>query len=146
MSTVSASYSTPTAPSTFRASWLRRVILADVVITLISGALLVVLANPIAEWAGLSQPSFLVSAGIFLIAFAVFMGDTVRRDSLDHWRAWAIITVDFSWVVASILLIASNAYQLNSAGNWAVLITADSVLLVGIAKFITFRRYCKTGK
>lgn len=59
---------------------------------------------------------------------------------MDKRLAWFVITMDSAWVVLSMLLLLTNALDLNTAGNWAVLIQADIVLTLAVLQIIGVRR------
>lgn len=130
----------------YRDSWVRKAFMFDEISTGIFALLLVFVSAPIGEAMGLAQPSLLTIIGMVLLVYCGFLWDTARRDTLQNWRAYAILILNFGWVIASILVLLNNTLSLNTLGNWAVLIVADLVLLIGIAQAVTFRRYTQGTK
>ncbi len=106
-----------------------------------SWALLFLLAHqPIADFIGLSNPTSLLFLGVFFIFWAGVQAFIARNPTRNLHFTQAILAVDFLWVVGSYGLLLSQALQLNDVGNVALLIQADMVLVIAIAKIVGWRR------
>ncbi len=123
---------------------LRRVLQANSAFSVISGVTLVAAAAPISRLFGVGQPAILIGVGVLLLAFAVGLFLNSRREALNETEVVTAIAMDAAWVAGSIILIGLGV--LSTAGNWAVAILADVVLLFAILQAIGFRRVRREKK
>lgn len=120
--------------------FLRRVLLTNSLFSAISGSVVAALANPIAEFMGLSSAVPLMLVALALLPFAFGVYRVATQEVLQKSFVRIIFFMDVAWVVASLVLLATNALALTTAGNWAVLIVADAVMLFAIGEYIGLRR------
>lgn len=123
---------------------LRRVLQANSAFSVISGVTLVAAAAPLSRLVGVDQPAILIGVGVLLLAFAVGLFLNSRREALNETEVVTAIAMDAAWVAGSIILIGLGV--LSTAGNWAVAILADVVLLFAILQAIGFRRVRREKK
>jgi hypothetical protein len=123
-----------------QATLLKRVLVADAVFSILSGALFVVAAGPIAGLLGINASWIISVIGIDLMIFAGLMWLAAQRTPIVKWHIWGIIAIDALWVLASLELTLGGLVSFTTFGFWAVLIVADVVLLIGILKIVGLRK------
>jgi hypothetical protein len=132
-----------------RSTFLRRVFYANADISLLFAFLLVLFPGSasVAQSFGLENALGLMSGsaffGILGLAFIPFAGlvfYTATRRPIDKRLVWFVIAMDSAWVILSILVLLTNVLNLNTAGNWAVLLQADVVLVLAVLQIIGVRR------
>jgi hypothetical protein len=111
----------------------------------VSGLVLLLFAKPLAAFLGLSNPTILAGIGIVLFVWAALLFWGSVQDEVPRWLAWLAIDGDLAWVVGSAIVILSPAIQLTTAGNWAVAVTADLVLVFAIWQFFALRSVQKAS-
>lgn len=113
-----------------------------------SGLLLLAAANPIAEFMGIEDTDmlgtttggpFLFGMGIALILYAGLLAWMLSNRGPRDTGLLAT-TGDIAWVIGSIILLVTDALELTTGGNWAVLIVGDIVLTFAIVQIIGLRR------
>lgn len=138
-----------TSSTAERSTFLRRVFYVNADISLLFAFLLVLLPGSAAaaEAFGLENALGLMSGSAFFgligLAFIPFAGlvfYTATRRPIDKRLAWFVIAMDLAWVVLSVLVLLTNVLDLNTAGNWMVLIQADVVLALAVLQIIGVRR------
>ncbi len=117
---------------------LRRVLQANSAFSVISGVTVVAAAALLSRLFGVGHPAILIGVGLLLLAFAVGLFQNSRRESVNETEVVTAIAMDAAWVAGSIILIGLGV--LSTAGNWAVAIIADVVLLFAILQAIGLRR------
>ena len=117
---------------------LRRVLQANSAFSVISGVTLVAAAAPLSRFFGVGHAAILIGVGLSLLAFAVGLFRNSRRESVNETEVVTAIAMDAAWVAGSIILIGLGV--LSTAGNWAVAVVADVVLLFAILQAIGLRR------
>lgn len=144
--TPTAVHSTPTPD---RATFLRRVFYANAEVSLLFAFLFVLFPGSasVAQFIGLENAFGLMSGSVLIgllgLAFVPFAGlvlYTSTRRPIDRRLAWQVIALDSAWVFLSALVLLTNVLDLNTAGNWAVLIQADIVLTLAVLQIIGIRR------
>ena len=119
---------------------LRRALRANGVFSGLSGLLMTVAANPLAELLGLNNPLILLITGVSLIIFSAALFYRAAQESLDRQFALIVIELDAAWVVGSYLILFTNWVALTNAGWWTVAIVADIVAAFAIVQYIGLRR------
>jgi hypothetical protein len=119
---------------------LRRTLIADTLMSGVSGLALVLFSNPIETLLGGSTPELLVLLGFALLAFAAFTGTTAREVPLNRTKAWAIFWANIVWVDASLLLLATNVFNLSTTGNIIILVAAFGVADFAFFEWLGLRR------
>ena len=131
---------TQTLLQTDRATLLRRALQADSIFTLLGGLLLIVDSGPLATLMGLPWSWAFAIVGVGLLGYAALLFLAARRTPIDRRQALGFIVADAIWVVASVVIVLDGVAPLSAAGFWGVLIVADIVAVLGVLKYIGWRR------
>ena len=124
---------------------LRRIFLADTLLSSVLGLVMALFSRPIEVFMGGDQPDVLMVIGIGLVAFAVLNFTTARETPLNRTKAWIIFEVNVLWVIASIVVLATNMFDLNTIGNVITLVLALGVAGIAFIEWLGLRRG-KTGQ
>lgn len=119
---------------------LRRMLFADTVLSAVLGLAMALFSRPIEEFLGGDQPDVLMLIGIGLVLFAVFNFTTGRETPLSRTKAWIIFEINVVWVIASVVLVATNAFDLNTTGNVITLGAAFGVAGIAIIEWLGLRQ------
>jgi hypothetical protein len=130
---------TQTFPTTDRSNLLRRTLQANSVFSLLTGALLLVDAGPIATFTGLPAWA-LIDIGAVCLVYAALLFLATRRTPIARGHALAFVIADAAWVVASAAILLSGWAPLTTAGVWTILIVADIVAVFAALQYIGWRR------
>jgi len=117
--------------------FLRNALRANGVFSIISGVAFLVAGRPLASWMGLGEALILQGVGVSLLVFAGGLFFNAARSSVNRTEAWTAVALDVAWVLGSFVLIAFQV--LTTAGNWAVAVVADLVLVFAILQGIGLR-------
>lgn len=128
---------TPNATAT---PLLRRAMQADAMVSGGSGLLLGLLPGPLSALIGFSRPEYLVSVGLGLIAYAIWLIFSARRPDVNLWAGRAAVVLNGLWVVGSILLLLGAPGLFNTLGQWLVGIVAAIVADFAIIQYLGLRR------
>ncbi|NJK81988.1 MAG: hypothetical protein HC893_06490 [Chloroflexaceae bacterium] len=109
-------------------SWLRRVLLADAVVSGATGALMAGGAPFLTELLALPEP-LLRYAGLFLLPYAAFVAVVATRKHLQPVAVWAIIIINALWALDSIVLLFTGWAAPNLLGYSFVIFQAVVVAL-----------------
>jgi len=120
------------------AQFLRRALLADGVVSGLSGVMLVALSGPIAALLGVRSPGTVAVMGVALLVYAAALLYNARRELPRRGEATIAVALNVAWVVASLAVVAAG--WLSAAGNWAVGLVADVVLIFAILQVVGLRR------
>lgn len=132
-----------------RETLLRRVLYGNVAFSVLSAGLFLFASQQVVEFLGIAGTmvfdlvdgvTFISILGVGIAIFALDVLYVATRKPLSVPQAWMIAIADFVWVALSWLLLATGAIPFSDAGNWAVLIVADIVLIFGIAEVVGIRR------
>ena len=121
---------------------LKGVLIANGAFSLISGLVLITVAHSIAKLMGIANDQVLVYVGIGLVVFAGTVLYAAFKNPLSKKQVWSIIIQDWAWVLASILVIVLQAWQLTSTGYWMIAVVA---LIVGDFAFFQMRWLRRLG-
>ncbi|WP_144122435.1 hypothetical protein [Catellatospora sichuanensis] len=78
--------------------------------------------------------------GLFLLAFAAFVGFTGTRREVDLRAAKAIILINVGWVLLSAAVVATGLVPLNALGTGYVIAQAVAVGILAELQFTGVRR------
>jgi len=120
---------------------LRWSLLSNAVFSTVSGICFLVASKPIANLIELEMPIILIMIGVSLLIFATGLVFNALRKTISPLEAWIAVILDFTWVIASGVVIFIGV--LNATGNWGVAIIADVVLLLAILQFVGLRKLQK---
>ena len=98
----------------------------------ISGLIMILFNNQIAELFGISNNSVFWIVGLILIYFTITIWYEIRKQRKIA-VLWIIIQ-DFLWVIGSVILILLNPFDITSLGNLIIGFIAFIVLLMGLTQ------------
>jgi hypothetical protein len=119
---------------------LRRVLFADTVLSAGAGLAMALFSRPIEEFLGGDQPDVLMAIGIVLVLFAAFNFTTARETPLNRTKAWIIFEFNVVWVIASLVALAANIFDLNTTGNLITLLVALNTAGIAALQWLGLRR------
>lgn len=105
---------------------IRFALTADAIATAATGALLAVGGALLADLTGLPAAATL-PLGLFLIAFAAFVGWVGMQRETPRSAAMLIVIVNCAWVVASVIVVLAGSFPLTLLGVAFVLAQAIAV-------------------
>ena len=105
-------------------SFLRRALLSDAVFSGVAALALTFGASAFARLLDLPQP-LLLETGLFLIAYAAFVGWLGTRQSMFKSLVLIVVAGNAAWTLASIALLLSGAVSPNLLGQ--VLVVAQAI-------------------
>lgn len=106
----------------------------------ISGLMTLLGATMLVQFFGAGTALFFIVLGAGLIFHAVTLYMNTRTQNVNRYFAWYAIAGDIAWVLATALILLTNAFDLSSGGKWLLLIIGDIVLIFAIVQFIGLRR------
>ena len=121
------------------ASFVRRLLLTDSLVSGATGAVMAGAAPILEPWLGLPVP-FLRVAGIALLPFAAVVGWLALQTSPARAGVQAIIAANFAWVAASILLLLAGGVNPTALGIAFVIFQAVVVGVLGELQYMGLRR------
>lgn len=120
-------------------STLPRVLMADAIVCILSGLLLVLGTDLLAGL--LHLPTMLLRpAGIFLLPYGALVAFVATRDNPPHKAVWGVIIANTLWVIASIELLLSGWGAPNALGVAFVIVQAVAVAGFAAAQFVGLRQ------
>ncbi len=84
--------------------------------------------------------ALLASAGLFLIAFAVFVWLSGSQRRVGGAAPGTVVAINSLWVLASVAVVAAGAFPLTALGALFVLVQAGAVALFAVLQSIGLRR------
>ena len=124
-------------------SLLRNALRGNSIFSTVSGLVLLFGANAVTELLGTGTPLLYMGLALGLFGWAFYVYQIVRQETINPALAWGVVAGALVWVLGSAVILLSNVFNLTNAGNWAVLIIADMVLVFAIAQTIGIRRMRK---
>lgn len=112
---------------------IRFALTADAIATAATGALLAIGGGLLAELTGLPAAATL-PLGLFLIAFAAFVGWIGMQRETPRGTATLIVLVNAAWVVGSVIVLLAGTWTLTLLGVAFVLAQA-----VAVAAFVALQ-------
>lgn len=122
-----------------QAQGLRRVLLADAVVSGVTGVLLATGAGILADVLALPEP-LLRYAGLFMVSYAMFVVAVAMRTLPWPTAVWTVIIGNGLWVLGSIALLLSGWVAPNMLGYGFVLGQALVVAFLAELQFLAQRR------
>jgi hypothetical protein len=119
--------------------WLRRVLLADAVVSGATGALLAGGAAFLAGMLALPEP-LLRYVGLFFLAYAAFVALVATREQLQRAAVWIIIIANALWALDSIILLFTGLVTPNLFGVSFIIVQAVVVAIFAELQFVALRR------
>ena len=118
--------------------FLRNALRSNAVFSTLSGATFLFAAPWIASRMGIGETLIVRAVGVSLLVFAAGLVLNASRTTVNRIEAWLAVTMDALWVAGSAVLIAFQVLTL--AGNWAVAVVADIVLIFAILQVLGLRK------
>ena len=119
--------------------FLRRILVADAVISGTSGILMLTAANGMSQLLGVPA-ELLRSAGISLIPFTAFVVWIATRDAIPRRSVWTVIALNLAWVLASVALLFVDRFDPNRIGVAFILVQAVAVAGFAEMQYVGLRR------
>ena len=120
-------------------TYLRRVLLADAVISGATGLLMFGGAALLSSLLALPQP-LLRAAGLALLPFAALVAYLAVRERPRRWAVWMVVVVNALWTLGSIGLLLAGVVTPNGLGYGFVLIQGVVVAVFGGLQLLALRR------
>lgn len=117
---------------------LQKALKYNAIFSSMSGLIMILFNNQIAELFGTSNNSVFWIVGLILIYFTITIWYEIRKQRKIA-VLWIIIQ-DFLWVMGSIILILLNPFNITSLGNLIIGIIASIVLLMGLNQTRAFNK------
>ena len=118
--------STTAAPTVVSQGLLRFALKLDAAVTAANGLAYLAAFWLLDGWLGLPA-ALLAGAGVFLLAFAVFVGRLATRPEMARAAVLGVIAVNAVWVADSVLMLAVDGFSPTLAGQVAVAVQAAGV-------------------
>ena len=119
--------------------FLRRALLADAIVSGAMALLLAFAAGALTSLLGLPE-ALLRETGLFLIAYAAFVGFLGSRAAMQKPLVLLVIVGNAAWTLASIALLMSGAVSPNLLGVGFVVMQAIAVGVFAELQFIGLRK------
>ena len=120
-------------------TFLRRVLIADAVISGASAVLLLAAAGPLSRILGVPF-SLLQSAGVSLLPFLAFLIWLCTRNTVPRSSVWIVIALNLAWVAGSIALLFVDRIDPNRIGVAFIVVQAVAVLGFAEMQYVGLRR------
>jgi hypothetical protein len=120
-------------------SFLRRALLADAVFSGVAALALTFGAGAFAVLLNLPQ-MLLLESGLFLIAYAAFVGWLGSRQSMLKALVWIVIVGNAAWTLGSIALLFSGAVSPNLLGQIFIVAQAIATGVFAELQYIGLRK------
>jgi hypothetical protein len=108
------------------APMLRRLLLADAIVSSATGLLMLAAAPALHAAFGLPVP-LVRYAGLALLPFAALVWYFARTERLSRRQVWSVIVMNAAWVAASVVTLAAGWIAPNALGMAFVLVQALAV-------------------
>lgn len=120
-----------------RTRFLRRALMADGVVSGLSGLLLVAGPRAIAGIIGTSTV-IVASVGVSLLLYGFFLVRNARRESPSRAEAAAAVALNVAWLLGTVAVVVAGV--LTREGNWALILVGDVVLVFTGLEIIGIRK------
>jgi hypothetical protein len=120
-------------------SFLRRALLADAVFSGVAALALTFGAGAFAKLLNLPY-ALLLESGLFLIAYAAFVGWLGSRSSVLKALVWIVIIGNAAWTLASSALLVSGAVSPNLLGQMFVVAQAIATGVFAELQYVGLRK------
>jgi hypothetical protein len=118
------------------ASLLRRLLLVDGLTCVPFALVLIVGADPLANFLGLTVPLGLALVGLVVLLYAAALLWLASRERINRRLALGAPILNSLWLVGSYLLILTPWLSLTTEGKWAMAAVAELVGLQALVQFI----------
>jgi hypothetical protein len=107
-------------------SWARQLLVADGVVVLVAGALVVAFASWLGGALVVAPTSLIVAVGAIAVVWGAALTIAVGRSQVRRWLLLATVVVNVVWVVGVGLLLGVAGGEMPERGRW--LLTASAVV------------------
>lgn len=121
-----------------RTQFLRRALMADGIVSGLSGLPLVAAPSLIASWIGLRSAVVVAMVGVSLVIYGLALVRHARRETLRRAEAALTIALNVAWLVGTVVVVVAG--WLNREGNWALILVGDVVLVFAALEAIGLRK------
>lgn len=129
-----------TMSTTKRDGLLRLALRGNGLFSGLSGLLAIIAGGAVANFIGAGDAALFAFLGASLVLYALLLAYLASRETLDARLTWAAIGADVLWVLASVAILATDAFGLSTGGRWLVLILADVVAVFAVVQYVGLRR------
>ncbi|MFQ5546619.1 MAG: hypothetical protein ACE5FE_11615 [Acidiferrobacterales bacterium] len=133
-------------PITTHSNVLRRALQANGLFSAVSGVVLAVLPTQVSSFLGTDMPGLINFIGASLIGFAVALFWLAAEPRIRRDLALAIILLDITWVVNSVLLLITGIVPMTTHGMWAIAIVSGIVAVFAALQSYGLRRSYDTSQ
>jgi hypothetical protein len=119
---------------------LTKVLRADGVFALLTGAIMTAGAGPIAELFDLSQSAAFIALGLVLLGYGGGLLYYAGRQPENRLVAKAAIVLNLLWVLGSYMGLLLGWFPVNTAGKWAIALVAEVIFIFALAELYAIRR------
>jgi hypothetical protein len=123
------------------AAFLRRVLLADAVVSVAVGAAMALGAGALEGLLGL-PPALLTVAGLALFPYAAYLGWLTTRDTVPRAAVWLPIVLNVAWAIKCGLVAFGSGSSPTALGLGFIAIQVLTVLLFAELEYTGLRRAC----
>jgi len=120
-------------------SLLRKVLLADAVVSGATGLLLLLGAGMLTALLGVPE-DFMRYTGLSLLPFAALIGYLARREHLPRPVVWAVVAYNALWAVDSVLILVTGWIAPSALGYAFIVAQAAVVALFAQLQYFGLRR------
>jgi hypothetical protein len=106
--------------------FLRRALLADGVVSGLSGLLAVVAAREVASIMGASA-GIVAAVGVSLVVYGLLLVRNARRERPSRGEAAGAVALNVAWLLGTVAVVLAGV--LTREGNWALILVGDVVLV-----------------
>jgi hypothetical protein len=107
-------------------SWARQLLVADGVVVLLAGALVVAFASWLGGAVVVAAPSLIVAVGAIAVVWGAALAIAASRAPIRRWLLLTTVVVNVVWVVGVGLLLGVAGGEMPEHGRW--LLTASAVV------------------
>jgi hypothetical protein len=116
---------------------IHRLLLADALISGVTGIAMVALAGPVEPWLNIPAP-LMRAAGVALLPFAIMVFYFARH--VTRSRVWTVVALNIAWVAASVMILIEAVIEPTALGTAFVIFQAVIVALLAELQLLGLRR------
>jgi hypothetical protein len=120
--------------------FLRRILTVDCTVSALAGIGLILSAEPCAKLMNSSSPVIMDGIGLVCLAFALFVGLTIRQTPIERNRAALIVLLNWVGVLLCAAVLLLDPFQVLFGGKLGILIFAVGMAILGIVEWYGLRR------
>lgn len=117
---------------------VQRLLQVDALMEIALGAVLLVEADTVADWFGISS-SLVIGGGLLAFAYAAFLF-YLARGEVSRRTAWMVALLNFDSAVIIAIGLALAWGSLETDARWALALTADAALMLSLVQMAVLRR------